>query len=504
VIASILALFASADPAPGAPSAPASMPGAKEIASFGIGEPEAGELAQQAYLKASNTDAYDHFGITIALSGDTLAVGACDEESVSMWGDEVQADNGTESSGAVYVFVRNGIGWRQQAFLKASNADSRDSFGTRVALSGDTLAVGAPCEDSDARGVNGDQDGYGEASSGAVYIFVRSGSTWVQQAYIKASNTDGLDDFGYSLALSGDTLVVGAYGEDSSANGNQEDNGTENSGAVYVFVRNGSKWSQQAFLKASNTGVNDFFGSSVSLSGDTLAVGAYGEASSARGVNGDQADNTAVSSGAAYVFIRKGASWSQEAYLKASNADSGDYFGASVALSGDTLVVGARNEASGAAGVDGNQEDNTAPYSGAAYVFVRNGSVWSQQAYLKASNATKFDGFGDSLALSGDTLVVGAPYERVDSTGVNGSQAEISGLQSGAAYVFIRNGSDWNQHAYLKASNTGVNDRFGYSLALSGDTVAVGADCEASAAMGVNGDQLDNSADKSGAVYVFR
>jgi len=298
--------------------------------------------------------------------------------------------------------------------------------------------------------------------------------------------------------------VVGAYGEASSATGKQEDNGTENSGAVYVFVRNGSKWSQQAFLKASNTGVNDFFGSSVSLSGDTLAVGAYGEASSARGVNGDQADNTAVSSGAAYVFIRKGASWSQEAYLKASNADSGDYFGASVALSGDTLVVGARNEASGAAGVDGNQEDNTAPYSGAAYVFVRNGSVWSQQAYLKASNATKFDGFGDSLALSGDTLVVGAPYERVDSTGVNGSQAEISGLQSGAAYVFIRNGSDWNQHAYLKASNTGVNDRFGYSLALSGDTVAVGADCEASAAMGVNGDQLDNSADKSGAVYVFR
>jgi len=305
VIASILALFASADPAPGAPSAPASMPGAKEIASFGIGEPEAGELAQQAYLKASNTDAYDHFGITIALSGDTLAGGAGDEDSVSMWGDEVQADNGTESSGA-----------------------------------------------------------------------------------------------------------------------------------VYVFVRNGSKWSQQAFLKASNTGVNDFFGSSVSLSGDTLAVGAYGEASSATGVNGDQADNTAVSSGAAYVFIRKGASWSQEAYLKASNADSGDYFGASVALSGDTLVVGARNEASGAAGVDGNQEDNTAPYSGAAYVFVRNGSVWSQQAYLKASNATKFDGFGDSLALSGDTVAVGADCEASAAMGVNGDQLDNSADKSGAVYVF--------------------------------------------------------------------
>lgn len=185
----------------------------------------------------------------------------------------------------------------------------------------------------------------------------------VQQGYLKASNTDANDGFGYSLALAGDTLVVGAPGE-ASADGNQTDNGAPDSGAVYVFTRTGSNWSQQAYVKASNTGAGDLFGSSMALVGDTLAVGAFGEASA----NGNQTDNSAPESGAVYVFTRTGSVWSQQAYVKASNTGSLDLFGSSIALAGNTLAVGAFFEASAATGVNGTQGDNSAPDSGAAYV----------------------------------------------------------------------------------------------------------------------------------------
>ncbi|RYD31795.1 MAG: hypothetical protein EOP86_17130, partial [Verrucomicrobiaceae bacterium] len=273
------------------------------------------------------------------------------------------------------------------------------------------------------------------------------------------------------------------------------------SGAAYVFVRSGATWSQQAYLKASNTGAEDSFGS-VAVSGDTVVVGAKREDSKATGVNGDQTDNSARDSGAAYVFARSGATWSQQAYLKASNTGVEDYFG-SVAVSGDTVVVGAFYEGSSATGVNGNQDDNSASISGAAYVFVRSGATWSQQAYLKASNTGFEDNFGVSVGVSGDTVVVGAYWEYSGATGVNGDQADNSAPMSGAAYIFVRSGATWSQQAYLKASNTEMSDQFGYPVAVSGDTVVVGAVNEASNATGVNGDQADNSARWSGAAYVF-
>ncbi|MBN1538004.1 MAG: FG-GAP repeat protein, partial [Anaerolineales bacterium] len=141
-----------------------------------------------------------------------------------------------------------------------------------------------------------------------------------------------------------------------------------------------------SYLKASNTGSEDLFGRSVAVSGDTVVVGATGEASSATGVDGDQTDNSASGSGAAYVFVRSSGVWSQQAYLKASNTGANDFFGGSVAISGDTVVVGAMHEDSSATGVDGDQTNNSADASGAAYVFVRSNGDWSQQAYLKASN----------------------------------------------------------------------------------------------------------------------
>jgi hypothetical protein len=446
-------------------------------------------FAQQAYLKASNTGNGDNFGHSVAVSGDTVVVGAPFEGGSATGG------------GAAYVFVHSGSTWSQQAFLKGSNTGAGDDFGWSVAVSGDTLVVGAPLEDSNATGVNGPDNDLGD-ECGAAYVFVRSGSTWSQQAYLKASNTGMGDNFGWSVGLSGDTIVVGAFGEGSNATGvNGADNDlADNSGAAYVFVRSGSLWTQQAYLKASNTGTEDNFGWSVGVSGDTIIVGAPDENSNATGVNGADNNDLAGSSGAAYVFVRSGSTWSQQAYLKASNTGAGDNFGWSVGVSGDTIVVGAPDESSNAIGVNG-ADNNLAGGSGAAYVFVRNASTWSQQAYLKASNTGHVDNFGASVALSGDMVVVGAPFESSNATGVNGAGNDLA-QESGAAYKFVRSASIWSQQAYIKASNTGEFDQFGASVAASGETVVVGAPIESGNATGVNGPDNDLAHD-SGAAYVF-
>lgn len=382
----------------------------------------------------------------------------------------------------------------QQAYLKAGNTDPDDFFGTSVAVSGDTVVVGAVGEASSTTGINSTPNETAPFS-GAAYVFVRSGGTWSQQAYLKASNTGKSDSFGISVAVSGDTLVVGAKAEDSGTSGvNKTPNeSASDSGAAYVFVRSGGTWSQQAYLKASNTGASDRFGESVAVSGDTVVVGAIGESSSTTGVNSTP-NNSAATSGAAYVFVRSGVTWSQQAYLKASNTGAIDYFGVSVAVNGDTLVVGASGESSRTSGVNSTPDDS-APYCGAAYVFTRSGVTWSQQAYLKASNPERDDYFGNSVAVSGDTVAVSAPYN-------NGSQASGIASDSGSVYVFVRSSGTWSQQAFLRASNAGTNDAFGCSLALSEDTLVVGALGESSSTAGVNSTP-DESAFGSGAAYVF-
>ncbi|MCF6363548.1 MAG: FG-GAP repeat protein [Gammaproteobacteria bacterium] len=532
------------------------------------------------YVKASNTDGTyyppqfpgeyaafnsDQFGLSVSLSGDgdTLAVGAPEEESNATGINGDQGDNSAKNSGAVYVFTRSGGVWFQQAYIKASNTEEDDYFGRSVSLSGDgdTLAVGAAREDSNATGINGDQGNNSLSGAGAVYVFTRSGGIWFQQAYVKASNTGIWNIFGVSVSLSGDgdTLAVGAAREHSNAtgvNGDQSDNSALSSGAVYVFTRGEGTWFQQAYIKASNTGRYDFFGASVSLSGDgdTLAVGAAREDSNATGINGDQGDNSEKNSGAVYVFTRSGGTWFQQAYVKASNTEGinddadffsrGDGFGAAISLSGDgdTLAVGAPGEGSNATGINGDQGDNSTLGAGAVYVFIRSGNTWSQQAYVKASNTrTSFDpydeyptgdvymdGFGTAISLSedGDTLAVGASWEDSNATGINGDQGNDLTQDSGAVYVFTRSGGTWFQQAYVKASNTGgsywhlpdmcvgpvaycwfyeYGDEFGGTISLSsdGNILAVGGGNEDSDATGVNGDQSDNTATYSGAVYLY-
>ena len=250
----------------------------------------------------------------------------------------------------------------QQAYLKADTAQVGGQFGSSVAA-----------------------DGYSVAASrlGEVFLSVRFDQAWGAQGVVAAANGDPFDDFGYSTSLSGNTLVVGAPGEDSGAtgvDGDETDNSSINSGAVYVFVRSGTTWAQQAYLKASGDEVGKAFGYSVSLSGDTLAVGAFSESSSATGVNGNENDTSALAAGAAYVFVRSGTTWSQEAYIKAANTDAGDHFGQNAgALSACFAVVGAPHEDSAATGLDGDDSDDSVGEAGAAYVFDLTDVVWSDQ-----------------------------------------------------------------------------------------------------------------------------
>jgi len=463
---------------------------------------------QQAYLKASNNGSNDLFGSAVAISGDTVVVGAPSESSNATGVNGNAADNSSGSSGAAYVFVRSSGSWSLEAYLKASNTGSYDEFGGSVAISGETIVVGAKYEDSNATGVNGSGSNNSKSDSGAAYVFVRSSGVWSQQAYLKASNTDASDNFGGNVAISGDTVVVAASNESSNAtgvNGNQSNNSLITAGAAYVFVRSGGAWSQQAYLKASNTNTSDAFGRGIAIDTDTIVVGASGEASNATGVNGNESNNSAFSAGAAYVFVRSGGAWSQEAYLKASNSGANDLFGYSVGVSGDTIVVGAVNEDSNATTVNGDQTNNSASNAGAAYVFFRSGGAWSQQAYLKAANASSSNSFGTSVAISGDTIVVGSSLEDGSSPGVDGAYNN-SRTDSGASYVFMRSSGSWNQNNYVKPGTTanalGIADLFGIAVAIDNGTMISGAPFEDSNATTIDGDAENNSSSNSGAAFV--
>lgn len=319
-----------------------------------------------------------------------------------------------------------GVVLRSIGYFKASNTETHGSSAISLALSrdGNTLAVGAPGESS------------GAASSGAVYVFARHGGAWSQQAYVKASRPSPGDSFGNSLSLSsdGDTLAVGVYLEDSLASGIDGDHGgiaenNSNRGAVYVYARNGGNWSQQAYVKASSSHDNAYFGADVALDsdGNTLAVGATGERTGA------------LDAGAVYVFTRNSGAWSQQALVKASSIQTNARFGSAVALNGDgnLLAVGSVGDSSAATG-DGDQTGSAGDSSGAVSYFVRSGGAWSQQSHVKASDAGADDGFGRFPASgnNGNTLALEAPGESSGATGIGGNQTDNNAIGAGAAYPY--------------------------------------------------------------------
>jgi len=311
-----------------------------------------GVWTQVAKLLASDGAAFDEFGDSVFLSGDTALIGA-----------RFDTDNG-DFSGSAYVFTRSGGVWTQQAKLLASDGATGDHFGISVSLSGDTALIGAYLD-----GDNGPE-------SGSAYVFTRSGGVWTQQAKLLPDDGAAGDHFGWSVSLNGDAALIGARLDDG-------DNGTD-SGSAYVFIRSGGVWTQQPKLLASDGATNDRFGSAVSLSGDTALIGM------------PEDNDNGPESGSAYVFTRSGGVWTQQAKLLASDGAAFDEFGDSVFLIGDTALIGAYGDA--------DNGTNT----GSAYVFTRSGGVWTQQAKLLASDGAAYDYFSDSVSLSGDTALIGA------------------------------------------------------------------------------------------------
>jgi len=351
-----------------------------------------GVWTQQQKLTASDAAASDHFGTSVSVSGDTLVVGA-------PYDDRSSSDT---NEGSAYVFTRSSSGvWTQQEQLKASDASSYDRFGTSVSISGDTVVVGAPYDDDN-----------GKSESGSAYVFVRSSSgVWSQQEKLTAgSDATEWEYFGYSVSVSGDTAVV------SSANAMYSDQQQ-----AYVYVRSSSgAWSQQAKLAGSDVGADDSFGRTVSVSGETIVVGAYRH----------DADGQ-YDSGSAYVFVRSSSgAWSQQAKLTAGSDVSREaYFGQSVSISGDIVVVGEPRDDHGSNSNDMYYNNNE--NQGSAHVFRRSGTKWSRVGKINAETyAAVNDNFGGAVAVSGEHIVVGVASKKLNSSLVGAGAAYAFALES--------------------------------------------------------------------------
>ena len=367
---------------------------------------------KQFHLKAIDGTASDNFGISVAISGDTAVVGAFED------------DEGGGHQGSAYVFVRSGTMWiQQQKLLQDDDASAGDRFGVAVAISGDTIVVGA-------QGVDFDNAGGGvDADMGAAYVYTRTGSTWSlpPQILIPSDGRAGMA-FGHSVAISGDTIVVGINSAAAEA---------------YVFVRSGGVWSPQTVLTGDNPVNQGGFGGTVAISGNTAMV----------------AGNDGVTArGAVFFFVRNNASWNLQQKVLADDHVAGDVFGfESIAISGETAIVG-YHHSSPNAGLRHSRQG--------AYVYVRNAGNWFQQDLLTPGKALPTSGFINrpAVAISGDTAIVGFSHDDPDGKPARGS-----------AHVYLRTGDAWRYFEKLIAGDGAENDEFGFAVALSGDNAVIGA-----------------------------
>ena len=357
-------------------------------------------------LSASDGAAVDYFGWSVSISDDHAIVGSYSDDNV-----------GTDA-GAAYIFHYDGSDWVEQAKLIASDAANQDYFGYSVCLSGDNAIVGAYQDDD-----NGN-------SSGAAYIFHRNGSTWTEQSKLTATDGSNQDQFGRSVSISGDYALVAAYKDDTHG---------PDAGSVYPFHFDGQNWVEQGKLTASDGAAFDNFGRSVSLSGDYALIGASGD------------DESGTVPGSTYIFRFNGLNWVEEFKLTASDGAPGDRFGQAVSLDGDFALVGAVGD------------DDNGDIAGSAYIFHRVGTTWVEQEKLKPADGAAFDNFGRSASLSGNSALLGAGGD------------DDNGPYSGSAYLFHYDGSTWTEQTKLIASDGAAIDHFGGSLSLSEDYILVGA-----------------------------
>lgn len=376
------------------------------------------ELHETTKLIAADAGQADQFGTSAAVSGDLAVFGAYGDNFAGAF------------TGSAYLFRQVGDTWQQIAKLTADDAAESDFFGWSVAVDSDTVIVGAYGNDDSG------------ASSGSAYVFREVGGAWQQIAKLVAADAAAGDEFGYSAAISGDTVVIGARRDDSAV---------VNSGSAYVFREVAGTWQQIAKLTAADAGASDVFGTCVAISGDTIAAGAFGDS------------GVSAYTGSVYFFRESGGVWQQIA----KRTVAADDFGVSVALRGDTAIVGAYGDIT------------TGTNRGSAYVFREIGGVWQQIAKLTAADGAAEDYFAHRVDFFGDTAVIGA--YRNDDTFPN----------SGCAYVFREIGGTWQQVAKLTATDPGSSDEFGWSVAVSEHAALVGARWD------------DEPASNTGSVYVF-
>jgi hypothetical protein len=420
---------------------------------------------QAAFIKAKPNDQGDHMGSGIALYEDTMVVGALFEDGGKGGVNPDPSSNGAVDSGAAYVFVRHDNSWVQEAYLKAETPVDNGFCGIAVAIWKDTIAMGC---------VRASEFGNGAAMPGEAYVYVRNGGKWTQQARLTLPGND-INLFGHTVALEGDRLAIGAP---------YEDTGGANAGALYVYERSGDKWGEPVRLAADQPHTRGSMGWSVALSGDRLVAGSVERVGLDANPNGP---------GAAFVYTHSSSGWSAPARLPAPKLDDGATFGGAVAISGDTIVVGASRG-----------ELLTTTPAGEAFVFDRSGDTWGFTQKLVSTYPRNSNFFGGSVALSPTTLVVGAPGDTSSAQGINGDPSRNDVTNCGSFYIYGREGGKWAQSAYVKAKNAQSEARFGESLAMYGDTVVTGAAAESHGSEGVNPPDDSSVAIESGAAYVFR
>jgi hypothetical protein len=376
----------------------------------------------ESILRASDGQANDRLG-----SGNDEAGAISGDGSYVIIGAQLEdggAGDPYTSAGAAYIFSRSGSTWTQQAKLQASDITASQNFGSSCSINNDgTYAIVG------GSGTN--------SNTGAAYIFTRSGSTWTQQQKITASDAQQTDYFGMSVSINSDAtyaIVTAPY----------EDTNGAQAGAAYIFSRSGSTWSQQAKIQSTEIQASDQFGYQTAMSGDGTYI-----AVSAPFENGGAGDPVALA-GAVYVFTGSGSTWSQQAKLVSDDIVSNDRFGHSVSINNDgtCIIVGV------------NRDDG---YVGAAYVFTRSGSTWSQQAKLTASDGQAYDNFGWSVSITADGNIA-----LISATGEDGGAGDPISA-AGAAYIFTRSGSTWTQVRKLTASDAQTGDSLGTTARLNGD-----------------------------------
>lgn len=369
------------------------------------------------------------------------------------------------------AFTANSQNWSELIKVCASDREANDNYSFSVAIDGDYAIVGAYQEDEDT---------LNEATlsnAGSAYIYKNEAGTWVEMQKIVASDRSSIDNFGYSVAINGDYVIVGAYQEDNDVVGG---NTMSNSGSAYIFKNIAGEWTEMQKIVASDRNTDDFFGASVSISGEYAVIGAYQEDENASG------NSTMSNSGSAYIFHNVSDTWSEVQKIVASDRSAVDYFGLSVSMSGDYLIVGAYSEDENVAG------SATLNNAGSAYIFKNNAGTWAQSQKIVASDRGAEDFFGYSVSISGNVAIVGAYQEDHNTSG----SANLA--NSGSAYIYTRNGSTWTQSQKLVASDRDEGDQFGYAVSICGDYAIVGSSLEDEDISG------ENSFFNAGSAYIYK